>query len=68
MGKWSRNVALQVAETDSADRHEVSGRGQLHLTVLIETMGHEGFELEVGPPTIISLENEETGKMEEPWE
>lgn len=63
-----RNVALQVAETDSADRYEVSGRGQLHLTVLIETMRREGFELEVGPPTVIYQENEETGKMEEPWE
>merc|ERR1719215_829106 len=63
-----RNVALQVSETDSADRYEVSGRGQLHLTVLIETMRREGFELEVGPPTVIFLENPETGKMEEPWE
>jgi len=63
-----RNVALQVAETDSADRYEVSGRGQLHLTVLIETMRREGFELEVGPPTVIIKENEETGKQEEPWE
>jgi len=63
-----RNVALQVAETDSADRYEVSGRGQLHLTVLIETMRREGFELEVGPPTVIYKENEETGKIEEPWE
>ena len=63
-----RNVALQVAETDSADRYEVSGRGQLHLTVLIETMRREGFELEVGPPTVILKENKETGKIEEPWE
>eukprot|EP00536_Pseudo-nitzschia_multiseries_P013978 jgi/Psemu1/213345/e_gw1.639.11.1 len=63
-----RNVALQVAETDSADRYEVSGRGQLHLTVLIETMRREGFELEVGPPTVIFKTNEETGKEEEPWE
>jgi GTP-binding protein len=63
-----RNVALQVAETDSADRYEVSGRGQLHLTVLIETMRREGFELEVGPPTVIYKQNEETGKLEEPWE
>jgi GTP-binding protein len=63
-----RNVALQVAETDSADRYEVSGRGQLHLTVLIESMRREGFELEVGPPTVIIKENEETGKKEEPWE
>merc|ERR1712166_1624647 len=63
-----RNVALQVKETNSADRYEVSGRGQLHLTVLIETMRREGFELEVGPPTVIIKENPETGKKEEPWE
>ena len=63
-----RNVALQVAETESADRYEVSGRGQLHLTVLIETMRREGFELEVGPPSVIFQTNEETGKVEEPWE
>merc|ERR1719199_2075017 len=63
-----RNVALQVEETESADRYMVSGRGQLHLTVLIETMRREGFELEVGPPTVIIKENEETGKKEEPWE
>jgi GTP-binding protein len=63
-----RNVALQVAETESADRYEVSGRGQLHLTVLIESMRREGFELEVGPPTVIYKPNPETGKPEEPWE
>mmetsp|Transcript_15963 Transcript_15963/g.34697 ORF Transcript_15963/g.34697 Transcript_15963/m.34697 type:complete len:656 (+) Transcript_15963:100-2067(+) len=63
-----RNVALNVEETESADRYMVSGRGQLHLTVLIETMRREGFELEVGPPSVIYKENEETGKMEEPWE
>eukprot|EP00588_Corethron_pennatum_P012838 CAMPEP_0194272522 /NCGR_PEP_ID=MMETSP0169-20130528/6075_1 /TAXON_ID=218684 /ORGANISM="Corethron pennatum, Strain L29A3" /LENGTH=667 /DNA_ID=CAMNT_0039015215 /DNA_START=120 /DNA_END=2123 /DNA_ORIENTATION=- len=63
-----RNVALRMAETDSADRYEVSGRGQLHLTVLIENMRREGFELEVGPPSVIFTKNEETGKEEEPWE
>merc|ERR1712176_1245237 len=63
-----RNVALQVSETESADRYEVSGRGQLHLTVLIESMRREGFELEVGPPTVIIKTNEETGEEEEPWE
>merc|ERR1712125_286426 len=63
-----RNVALQVAETDSADRYEVSGRGQLHLTVLIETMRREGFELEIGPPNVIYQTNQETGSIEEPWE
>lgn len=63
-----KNVALRVEETDSADRYEVSGRGQLHLTVLIETMRREGFELEIGPPTVILKENEETGQIEEPFE
>lgn len=48
-----RNVALRVYETDSADTYEVCGRGQLHLTVLIENMRREGFELMVGPPTVI---------------
>merc|ERR1719201_2300758 len=68
MKELDRNVALQVAETESADRYEVSGRGQLHLTVLVETMRREGFELEIGPPTVIVKTNEETGKLEEPWE
>jgi len=63
-----RNVALKVEETDSADKYAVSGRGQLHLTVLIETMRREGFELEIGPPVVIYKTNEETGKEEEPWE
>lgn len=63
-----RNVALTVEETDSADKYAVSGRGQLHLTVLIETMRREGFELEVGPPVVIYKTNEETGKEEEPFE
>ena len=62
-----RNVALKVEETDSADQYMVSGRGQLHLTVLIENMRREGFELEVGPPTVIYKENEETGDIEEPY-
>jgi GTP-binding protein len=63
-----RNVALRVEETDSADRYQVSGRGQLHLTVLIENMRREGFELEVGPPSVIEKVNEVTGQVEEPWE
>lgn len=63
-----RNVALKVEETESADKYAVSGRGQLHLTVLIETMRREGFELEVGPPVVIYKTNEETGKEEEPFE
>ena len=68
MKECEKNVALLVDETESADRYMVSGRGQLHLTVLIETMRREGFELEVGPPTVIYKDNEETGKSEEPWE
>merc|ERR1719261_781479 len=68
MKECEQNVALQVDETDTADRYMVSGRGQLHLTVLIETMRREGFELEVGPPSVIYKENEETGQTEEPWE
>jgi len=63
-----RNVALKVEETESADKYAVSGRGQLHLTVLIETMRREGFELEVGPPVVIYKVNEETGVEEEPFE
>ena len=45
-----RNVSLRVKETDSADSFEVSGRGELHLSVLIETMRREGFELLVSRP------------------
>ena len=63
-----RNVALKVEETESADKYAVLGRGQLHLTVLIETMRREGFELEVGPPVVIFKKNEETGEEEEPFE
>lgn len=48
-----RNVALKVYETDSSDTYEICGRGQLHLTVLIENMRREGFELMVGPPSVI---------------
>jgi GTP-binding protein len=48
-----RNVAMKVYSTDSSDTFEVCGRGQLHLTVLIESMRREGFELMIGPPTVI---------------
>ena len=53
MKELDRNVALRVAETDNADTYEVSGRGQLHLSVLVESMRREGFELFIGPPTVI---------------
>ena len=47
------NVALRVEETDSADVFKVSGRGELHLSILIETMRREGFELSIGKPEVV---------------
>lgn len=47
------NVALRVEETDSADMYKVSGRGELHLSILIETMRREGYELQVGKPEVV---------------
>ncbi|MEX0812576.1 MAG: translational GTPase TypA [Chitinophagales bacterium] len=51
-----RNLALQVEETDSADSFTVYGRGVLHLSILIETMRREGYELQVGQPQVIVKE------------
>lgn len=50
------NVALRVEETETSDAFKVSGRGELHLSVLIETMRREGFELEVSKPQVIYKE------------
>ncbi|MDU7788071.1 MAG: GTP-binding protein TypA [Veillonella sp.] len=50
---FSTNVSMKVEETDSADAFKVSGRGELHLAVLIETMRREGYELQVGKPRVI---------------
>ncbi|HEY5647033.1 MAG TPA: translational GTPase TypA [Pseudomonadales bacterium] len=60
------NVALQVAETSDPDRFRVSGRGELHLSVLIETMRREGYELAVSRPEVIT--REENGRTLEPYE
>ena len=60
------NVALRVEETGDPDRFRVSGRGELHLSVLIETMRREGFELAVSRPTVI--ERTIDGVVHEPWE
>ena len=60
------NVALRVEDTDSADRFKVSGRGELHLAILIENMRREGFELAVGRPEVIFREVE--GRQQEPFE
>ena len=50
------NVALRVADTDSADTFDVRGRGELHLSILIETMRREGYELAVSKPQVIVTE------------
>ena len=61
-----RNVSLRVKETDRAESFEVSGRGELHLSVLIETMRREGFELLVSRPKVIFKEID--GQKCEPME
>ena len=60
------NVALRVEETESPDRFRVSGRGELHLSILIENMRREGYELAVSRPEVII--KEEDGKLMEPFE
>ena len=60
------NVALRVRQGDSADKFIVSGRGELHLSVLIETMRREGFELGVSRPEVIQKEID--GVLQEPFE
>lgn len=60
------NVALRVEQGDSADRFIVSGRGELHLSVLIETMRREGFEMSVGRPEVVQRIVD--GVIEEPFE
>ncbi|UYZ83981.1 translational GTPase TypA [Entomomonas sp. E2T0] len=60
------NVALRVEEGDSAEKFKVSGRGELHLSVLIESMRREGFELGVSRPEVIIKEVD--GEKQEPYE
>ncbi len=80
-GKWStsrklrerlfeelrHNVSLRVEETDSPDIYNVSGRGELHLAILIETMRREGYEFQVSRPEAI-FRTGENGELEEPYE
>ena len=61
-----KNLALKVETTDSEDKFNVFGRGVLHLSVLIETMRREGYELQVGRPQVILKEID--GKKHEPME
>ncbi|WP_296898600.1 translational GTPase TypA [uncultured Megamonas sp.] len=60
------NVSLRVEETDSPDTFKVSGRGELHLSILIETMRREGYELQIGKPEVIYKEI--NGQLCEPIE
>ena len=60
------NVALRVEQGDDADKFKVSGRGELHLSVLIETMRREGFELAVSRPQVVIKEID--GVRQEPYE
>jgi GTP-binding protein len=60
------NVALRVSPGDSPDKFIVSGRGELHLSVLIETMRREGFELAISKPQVI--QKEVNGEIHEPYE
>ena len=62
----SHNVALRVSDTKDPDQFRVSGRGELHLSVLIETMRREGYELAVSRPTVIT--RQQAGVTLEPWE
>ena len=60
------NVALRVEDTDDADIFRVSGRGELHLTILIENMRREGYEVAVGKPRVVV--KDVGGERHEPWE
>jgi GTP-binding protein len=62
-----QNVSLRVEETESKDTFLVSGRGELHLAILIETMRREGYEFQVSRPEVIYKEDEE-GNILEPFE
>ena len=62
----THNVALRVEDTNDPDKFRVSGRGELHLSILIENMRREGFELAVSRPEVIY--HEINGQINEPWE
>jgi len=67
LNELRQNVALRVAETDNADTFIVSGRGELHLAILIETMRREGYEFQVSRPQVL-LRQGEQGESLEPYE
>ena len=61
------NVSLRVAETESAENFMVSGRGELHLAILVETMRREGYEFQISKPEVI-FHNADDGTLLEPYE
>ncbi len=63
-----RDVSLRVEETDSTDSFRVAGRGEMHLSILIENMRREGYELGVSTPRVLFKKDEETGQKLEPME
>jgi GTP-binding protein len=67
MKELERNVALRVEDTDSTDTWTVSGRGELHLTILMETMRREGYEFQVSRPRVITRTGP-NGERLEPYE
>ena len=66
MKELEKNLALRVSETDDADKFLVYGRGILHLSILVETMRREGYELTIGQPTVLTKEID--GQRCEPYE
>ena len=62
------NVSMRVEETESMDTFKVSGRGELHLSILIETMRRENYEFQVSRPQVIMKKDEKTGQTLEPVE
>ncbi len=67
MKELERNVALRVEETDNTDTWKVSGRGELHLSILMETMRREGYEFQVSRPKVITRIGDNGEKLE-PYE
>ena len=67
MRELNTDVSLRVEDTDRAEAFKVSGRGELHLSILIETMRREGYEFQVSRPEVL-YKNDENGKRLEPME
>jgi GTP-binding protein len=68
MKELESNVALKVEETENKDSFRVSGRGLLHLGILIENMRREGYELSISKPQVIMHKDATTGEITEPYE